>query len=220
MTPIGSILLLMDKYIIHWITGFWNGLQFKTRNYIRALGYEGTIGINMMDHDGKCVISLSMKNNTHRNSWQFGIKLLLRQFWWIHLSCSISRLFLADMSGSWCSPSASRFNVLYIQRCSSGCNKWLWELLLSSYQHKDVWPFSFDLWHLLGLFFPEYCHSWDIFSFSNPSTINSRDGCVGKSQKISGLLNIQISPFDTNNHAVFKVTHFCSPSCRVNINLV
>ncbi len=59
------------------------------------------------------------------------------QFWWTCANCSLCFLFLADRSDTgvvfcYCSPSASGFDVLCIQRWYSaylGCNEWLFELL-------------------------------------------------------------------------------------------
>ncbi len=92
------------------------------------------------------------------------------QFRWACVNCSLSFLFLADRSGTGvvfccCSPSASKFYVLSIQRCSSaylGCNEWLFELLLPFYHLKPVWPFSSDLWHQ-GIFTHRTAAHW-IFS--------------------------------------------------------
>ncbi len=44
------------------------------------------------------------------------------------------------------------------------------------------------------------------FLFFGPFSVNPRDGCVWKSQKISSLWNTQTGPSDTNNHSTFKVT--------------
>ncbi len=81
------------------------------------------------------------------------------QFWRARAPCSLSFLFLADGS-TWCGlllleSSASRFDMLCVQRCSSAdlsCNEWLFELLSPFYQLDPVWPFSSDLCHQQGLF--------------------------------------------------------------------
>lgn len=69
-----------------------------------------------------------------------------------------------------CGPSAaSRLDILCIHRCSSahlGCNGWLFELPLPSYQLGAVWPSSSDLWHQRGIFTQENCCSLCIFCLS------------------------------------------------------
>uniref|UniRef100_A0A3B4ZJ67 L1 transposable element RRM domain-containing protein n=1 Tax=Stegastes partitus TaxID=144197 RepID=A0A3B4ZJ67_9TELE len=81
-----------------------------------------------------------------------------------------------------CSPSASRFNMLCVQRCYSaylGCNKWLFELLLPFYQLKPVCPFSSDLWHQQGICAHRYFVSLDFFFLIfGPFSVNPRDGCA------------------------------------------
>ncbi len=44
------------------------------------------------------------------------------------------------------------------------------------------------------------------FLFFRPFSVNRRDGCVWKSQKISSFWNTQTSASGTNNHSTFKVT--------------
>ncbi|MEQ2309026.1 hypothetical protein AMECASPLE_034357 [Ameca splendens] len=73
-----------------------------------------------------------------------------------------------------CSPSASRFDVLCVQRCSSaclGCNEWLFELLLPFYQLEPVWPFSSDL----KAFAPTGLPLTGYFLFFRPFSVNPRD---------------------------------------------
>jgi len=70
-----------------------------------------------------------------------------------------------------CSSSASRFDVLCVQRCSSadlGCNEWLFEWLLPSYQLEAVWPFSCDLWRQQDIFSQRTAAHW-IFSLFQTS---------------------------------------------------
>ncbi len=60
------------------------------------------------------------------------------QFYWACVNCCLRFLFLADRTSTGvifccCSPSASGFDVLCVQRWYSaylGCNEWLFELLL------------------------------------------------------------------------------------------
>lgn len=63
-----------------------------------------------------------------------------------------------------CSPSASTFDKLYIQTCSSaylGCNKWLFVLLLPSNYLKAVWPLTST-----RRFRQKNSYTLDIISFS------------------------------------------------------
>ncbi len=73
------------------------------------------------------------------------------QFWWVCVNCILRFLFLSNRSGTGvvfccCSPSASGFDVLCVQRWYSaylGCNEWLFELLLPFYQQcQRSWLFS------------------------------------------------------------------------------
>lgn len=60
---------------------------------------------------------------------------------WAGADCSFTFLYVAHRSR--CSPCASSFNMLRIQRCSSAqlvCNEWLFELLLPSFQLKAAKP--------------------------------------------------------------------------------
>ncbi len=67
-----------------------------------------------------------------------------------------------------CSPSASGFDMWYVQRWYSaylGCNEWLFELLLPFYHFQPVCPFSSDLWHQQGILVYTTATHW-IFSLS------------------------------------------------------
>lgn len=83
---------------------------------------------------------------------------------------------------------------LYPQRCSCayfGFKRWLFELLLPSFQLKPVSIFT----QLTGYF------------FFRPFILKSKDGYVGKSQQISST---QTSSSDTNNNIQSHVNHFSS----------
>ncbi len=60
-----------------------------------------------------------------------------------------------------CSPSASRFEVLWIQRCSSAHLGFLSSYL--SYSCFSIWPFSSDIWHHQVIFTHTTAAHW-IFS--------------------------------------------------------
>ena len=80
-----------------------------------------------------------------------------------------------------CSPSASRFDVLYILRCFSAhhnCTEWLSELTQPFCQPEAVWPFSVEL-SSARHFGPQNCHSLHVFFFFRTS--NSRDCCAWRS---------------------------------------
>lgn len=118
-------------------------------------------------------------------------------FWWARVNCRFWFLLLADSSGTWCglcsSPSISRFDRLRVQRCSSvnpGCNKWLFELLLLSYQLRSFSLFSSDI---SKAFSPRELLLAGYFQFLD----SQRDGCVGKSQQINSFWNTQTSPIGT-----------------------
>lgn len=72
--------------------------------------------------------------------------------------------FLADRRGGvvfcCCSPSASRFNVLWIQRCSFA----YLSLQLPFYQLQQVRPFSSDFWHQLA-----FSENLEMVMHENPS---------------------------------------------------
>lgn len=57
----------------------------------------------------------------------------------VTVSCSSLTRVTPSIMFCCCSPSASKFNMLWIQKCL-GCNKWLSELLLPSYQVEAAWP--------------------------------------------------------------------------------
>lgn len=71
----------------------------------------------------------------------FKKKEILKTFWLI-IQCNTVAFFC-------CNQTALKFNILYAQKCSSVYigYKWLFELLLISYQLKEVWRFSSDLCH-------------------------------------------------------------------------
>ncbi len=68
-----------------------------------------------------------------------------------------------------CSPSASRFDMMCVQRCTSaflGCNEWLTWVTVAFLLVQPVWPFSYDLWHQQGILDHRTAAHW-IFSLSN-----------------------------------------------------
>ncbi len=80
-----------------------------------------------------CHLNVAAEIETHHRRQRFS-NLVLSNFWWACANCSLSFLFLAPgVVFCCCSPSASEFDVLCIQRWYSaylGCNEWLFELLL------------------------------------------------------------------------------------------
>lgn len=65
-------------------------------------------------------------------------------------------------------PSASRFGMLCIKRCSSAylsCNQWFFELMLSSCHLEAIWPLSSDHWDQLDLFSQRTAAHWVFFLF-------------------------------------------------------
>lgn len=65
-------------------------------------------------------------------------------------------------------PSASRFGMLCIKRCSSAylsCNQWFFELMLSSCHLEATWPLSSDHWDQLDLFSQRTAAHWVFFLF-------------------------------------------------------
>ncbi len=91
-------------------------------------------------------LNFAAEIETHQTRQHFYNLLLSNIFWWACVNCSLHFLFLADRMCQLsvkpgvffccCSPSASGFDVLCIQRWYSaylGCNKWLFELLLHFY---------------------------------------------------------------------------------------
>ncbi len=80
------------------------------------------------------------------------------KFWWAGANYSLSFQFLADRRGTWCGllllyrPSASRFDVLCIQKCSSaylGCNYCCLSIISNQSGHSPL-----ILWHQQGIVFP------------------------------------------------------------------
>lgn len=61
-----------------------------------------------------------------------------------------------------------------------GWNKWLFELLFPLCHLEAAWPFFFDLWHQKDIFTQRTASHW-IFSLFRPFSVNTIDGCVGKS---------------------------------------
>ncbi len=115
------------------------------------------------------------------------------QFWWDCANCSLRFLFLADRSGTrcgllLCSPSASGFEVLCVQRWYSaylGCNEWLFEFLLPFYHLSHHSPLTSEInkaFLSTQLPLTLYFSSLFLISFFGPFSVNPRDGCAWKSQ--------------------------------------
>lgn len=95
-----------------------------------------------------------------------------------------------------------------------GCNQWLFELPLLSYQPEPVWKFASD-----RQYHQENFDSLDRFSFSGDSVI-PRDGCVGKTQHICSFWHTQNSLSSTNKYTTFKVTSIiCLPDSDAHFEL-
>lgn len=80
--------------------------------------------------------------------WKHPTQISIHVDMLLQVCCSVLMQFLSEVASSvvfWCRPSASRFNMLYIQKCSCAypdCNKWL---QVFSCQSEAVWTFSSDI---------------------------------------------------------------------------
>lgn len=85
-------------------------------------------------------------DSTH--CWKHPTQISIHVDMLLQIYCSVLMQFLSEVASSvvfCCRPSASRFNMLYIEKCSCaypGCNKWL---QVFSCQSEAVWTFSSDI---------------------------------------------------------------------------
>ncbi len=142
-------------------------------------------------------------------TWQRFFQSSIVQFWWACANCSLRFLFLADRSGTqWvfccCSPSASGFNVLCVQRWYSaylGCNEWLFELLL------PLTSLTILLWPLKSTryFHPHKC-SLDIFYFW--TVRKDPAGMIQWRQSFRGWRALRVSLSFSRHNKNIKMEHF------------
>ncbi len=150
-------------------------------------------------------LNVAAEIETHQTRQRF-FQSSIVQFWWTCVNCSLRVLFLADRSSTRCGLLLQgsmccvfRDGILHTLIITSG---YLSFCCLSIISNQSAHSPLTSTRH----FRPHICHSLDIFFFPRAFSVNPRDGCAWRSQKISSFWNTQTSPSGTNNHHTYKVT--------------
>lgn len=109
------------------------------------------------------------------------------------VNCDPSLLFLSDRCRT-CFD--SRFDILYVVRCSSvylRYEMWLLVLLLPFYQLEQVRPFSSNFFHQKGISIHRIATRWFFFFVFWPFFVNPRNGCSLKILRDQTLMAMSIS---------------------------
>lgn len=128
--------------------------------------------------------------------------------------CSWQTIVEPDVIVCCCSPSTSRFDMLWIVRCLSAqhyCTDCVTVAFLSAWISLAIlhWPPS-SIRH----FRLQNCHSLDVFFFFATFWVNTRYCCSWKSQEENTNLS------HTNNHVMVNVTEITfSPVLMVHVNV-